>query len=311
MKPRISVVMSVYNAEKYVRDSIESILNQTYSDFEFIIIEDCSEDKTLEIIESYSDNRIKLIKKVRNKGFKGFVENLNIGLDESRGDFIARMDADDIASLDRFDKQVKFLNNNPSIFMVGSSMNLIDENNNFIKKKYALNNHSDIVNRFNIDNPMFHPTLMFRKTDIRYNDNYKGAEDFDFHLQHLSIKKKFANIDECLLNYRVLDDSLSRIDNKLINRIILEFSRDQFVMRKENKSELDYNLEKLVNYRTENLSLKEKIYILKIALKYNSSEYKDLLKIFNVKSLRLLIFENENIRNIASKFLLKRIQKIK
>ena len=124
----VSVVMSVYNAEKYLDLAIESILNQSFRDFEFIIIEDCSTDNSLEILKNYAekDSRIKIIQKTENKRMKGFIENLNIGLEEAKGKYIARMDADDISHPSRFDKQVVFLETHSDIFMVGSYINFIN-----------------------------------------------------------------------------------------------------------------------------------------------------------------------------------------
>ena len=106
-KDLISVVMSNYNTEEsYLRASIESILNQTYENFEFIIVDDCSTDNSIDVIESYSDKRIKLIK---NKENMGLTKSLNVAIKEAKGEFIARMDADDISLPQRFEKQVEFL----------------------------------------------------------------------------------------------------------------------------------------------------------------------------------------------------------
>ncbi len=109
--PYLSVVMSVYNGEKHLNEAIDSILSQTYENFEFIIIEDCSTDKTLEILKEFKekDNRIKIIQKEKNEGPKGFIKNLNLGLNMAQGKYIARMDADDISLPERFQKQVFFL----------------------------------------------------------------------------------------------------------------------------------------------------------------------------------------------------------
>jgi len=97
--PLVSVIMSVYNAEKFLNSAIESITNQTFTDFEFIIIEDCSTDNSLDILEEYAkkDSRIKIIKKEKNIGIKGFIENLNLGISIAKGKYIARMDQDDVS----------------------------------------------------------------------------------------------------------------------------------------------------------------------------------------------------------------------
>ena len=110
----ISVIMSVYNGEKYLVQAIDSILNQTYQNFEFIIIDDCSTDNSSHILQEYAqkDSRIKIIKKEKNIGIKGFIKNLNLGISLAKGKYIARMDADDISLPERFQKQVDFLENN-------------------------------------------------------------------------------------------------------------------------------------------------------------------------------------------------------
>ena len=111
---KVSVIMPVYNGEKFISQAIESILNQTFVDFEFIIINDGSNDKTEKIIAKYKDKRIKYFKFTKNKGL---VYSLNFCLKKSKGEFIARMDADDISMPDRFTKQVKFLDKNESVVM--------------------------------------------------------------------------------------------------------------------------------------------------------------------------------------------------
>src|SRR5690606_12236021 len=140
--PEISVVMSVYNEETYLRSAIESVLNQTFKDFEFIIFNDCSTDKTVDILKEFEakDNRIILFEKPINKGFKGFVENLNIGISKARGKYIARMDADDYCLPDRFEKQFNFLEENPEVFLTGSSMILMNEKSEDTGEMSALSN---------------------------------------------------------------------------------------------------------------------------------------------------------------------------
>ena len=115
--PKISVLMPVYNCELYVQEAIDSILNQTFIDFELLIIDDCSTDKTVEIINNYADKRIKLTTKPHNTGL---TNSLNYGLSIAQGQYIARMDGDDVSVLDRFEKQVKFLDTNPDIILCGT-----------------------------------------------------------------------------------------------------------------------------------------------------------------------------------------------
>lgn len=312
-KPSISVVMSVYNAEKYLKKAIESILNQTFSDFEFIVINDASTDSSLEIMNSFQDTRIKLINKPNNKGFKGFVENLNMGLDLSKGKYIARMDADDIARLDRFQIQYDFLEKNPEIFIVGSDLNLIDYNDNNIGYLKSFVQHQNIIKKFNSENALYHPVIFFRnETDIRYRDKFKACEDFDFYLQLLSDGKKFSNLNQPLLNYRILDNSISRSENGFSKRLLMEISKDFFVERtKKNKDyyeELDEQIVSKILSIDLNVSYKELKKGLAVALLYNSDYYNLIYKKIsqtNKLSFFYTIFLNKRFRKIYSKINLK------
>lgn len=232
--PEVSVVMSVYNEETYLRSAIESVLNQTFKDFEFIIINDCSTDKTVDILKEFEakDNRIILFEKPINKGFKGFVENLNIGISKARGKYIARMDADDYCLPDRFEKQFNFLEENPEVFLTGSSMILMNENDEEIGKMNALSQPDLIRKRTKIDNPIFHPTIMFRnEPDLIYRDKFYACEDFDFHLRKLSENRILHNIPQPLLKYRILESSISRKGNSFVKRLFLEQAKTFYNQR--------------------------------------------------------------------------------
>lgn len=215
--------MSVYNGEKYLRKCIDSILNQSFEGFEFIIVEDCSQDSTLEILKSYQDSRIKIIQKVENKGFKGFVENLNLGIIQAKGKYIARMDADDVAHPERLQKQYEFLEKNTDIFLVGTSANLIDEKNKNIGHFSAICREENLKKMMLKKNVIFHPTIMFRKEkNIFYRDKFWGCEDYDFYLRLYSENKKIVNLSDTLLDYRILNQSLSRAGNRFEKLIFLE-----------------------------------------------------------------------------------------
>ena len=125
VKGLVSVIMSNYNTpESYLREAIESVLNQTYADFELIIIDDCSTDNSLEIIREYKDERIVVLE---NKENMGITKSLNRGLSVARGEFVARMDADDICFPKRFEKQVQFLKENPGYIVCGAGAELIGD----------------------------------------------------------------------------------------------------------------------------------------------------------------------------------------
>ncbi len=242
--PTISVVMSVYNGQPFLAEAVESILKQTFSDFEFIIIEDKSTDDSLGILQRYceKDNRIILIKKDENKGVAGFIENLNIGLNHAKGTYVARLDADDISDPKRFEKQVKFLNENPGIFMVGSSLQCIDKNGTDGKVMRALTNTEDIYKQMPRNISMFHPVIMFRNNgSLRYRENMWFCEDYDLYLRMMTDGYKFANLDEPLLKYRILPKSVSRGGSQFIRWLFVENARLFYHQRKVRKSD-DYQL---------------------------------------------------------------------
>lgn len=208
---KISVLMPVYNCEVYVEKAINSILNQTYTNFEFIIIDDCSTDNTLKICQSFQDHRIIIITKNRNSGIS---ESLNYGLSIAKGKYIARMDGDDISVLSRFEKQIAFLESNTDIILCGTSYGLIREKVMFVLPE----THEEIKIKLLSANCIVHPSVMFRK-DILLVNNFiydlemEPAEDYDLWIR-LSRIGKLHNLQECLLKYRVHDSQVSVIRNE-------------------------------------------------------------------------------------------------
>lgn len=197
----LSVVMPTYNSEKYLEKSIDSILNQTFKDFEFIIIDDGSTDKTLKTIKKYKDPRIILI---QNKINKGIVYSLNKGIKLAKGKYIARMDADDISVKTRFSKQINFLENNPNISILGSWIKNFGNGNNTWK---TLKEHEEIRSRMLFESSIAHPSVIFRKDDLlknnfKYDKSFVHAEDFALWVK-ASEKVKVSNYQQILLKYRI------------------------------------------------------------------------------------------------------------
>lgn len=224
----VSVVMSVYNAEKYLKKAVDSILNQTFYDFEFIIIEDGSTDTSLQILEKFAekDPRIVLIRKEKNSGLKGFIGNLNLGLEKAQGKFIARMDADDIALPFRFEKQVQEMEKDPELFIIGSSMELIDENDSQISVKKAFATDREIKAAMYKNIALYHPTIMFRNDPaVRYRGKIYYCEDYDLYFRLMLQNRKMANIPEVLLKYRILTTSVSRKDKTFVRWMMVEKTR--------------------------------------------------------------------------------------
>ena len=202
--PKISVVMPVYNTkEEFLREAIESILNQTYSDFEFIIINDGSTNNAEDVILSYKDNRIVYIKQEN----QGIVGALNNGILAAKGEYIARMDSDDISLPYRFEKQVNFLDSNPQISILGTWFECFPQKR--IIKHPEIPKLTDFIKICCIG----HPTVMMRLADLKkYNllyDNRLKCEDYE--LWSRAIKYlNFYNLQEVLLKYRVHDSNSSK-----------------------------------------------------------------------------------------------------
>ena len=206
----LSVVMPVYNAEKYLREAIESVLNQTFREFEFIIIDDGSRDSSLAIINSYNDNRIKII--VNNEN-KGLVYSLNHAISIARGYYIARMDADDICDLDRFQKQFDFLERKANIDIIGTNINLLTESG--VSKVIRIVPEDMMrIRAFSIyHSPLMHPAVMGKREvfiENLYEEKMKGVEDY-YLWSKLLLKYRIYNLKEPLLTYRVLESSVSRV----------------------------------------------------------------------------------------------------
>ena len=226
MSNKISVLMPVYNKEKYLKESIESILNQTFTDFEFIILDDGSTDNSAEIVESYRDLRIKFYKSEK----KGIVKQLNFGISTAKTQIIARMDADDIAELNRFQEQFDYIQKNPEVSVVGSNVLLIDEKAKVIFKKVYPENHRDIEYAMPVENSMCHPTVMMRKEVFDnvglYKESHTNAEDYELFLNLLLHGRKFYNIQKLLLSYRAPVLRKSSIEVNQMNSIPYQLGTD-------------------------------------------------------------------------------------
>lgn len=205
--PKITVIMPVYNAEEYLREAIDSILSQTFTDFEFLIFNDGSTDRSAEIIQSYQDPRINLYDSSFNSGH---VAHLNQGINLAHGQYIARMDADDISHFKRFEKQVAFMDANPSVGVCGTWFDIIGQ------PKIAIEhpeNHDKIRLALLDYCALGHPTVfirtkIFRKYKIHYDKEFVPAEDY--HLWTILAEYcHLHNLQEVLLYYRVHDKQIS------------------------------------------------------------------------------------------------------
>lgn len=240
--PKISVLMSVYNGEKYLREAIVSILNQTFGDFEFIIINDASTDSSGLIIDSYLDARIKCI---NNEINLGLTKSLNKGIDTAKGEYIARMDADDLSHPERFAKQLYFLHKNSDVTICGTQINELgkmDQVSNFPLT------HNEIKVELLSTNPLAHPTVIWRKKDFddngfKYDEAYRTSQDYELWSRVL-YKLKAANLKENLLQYRVHNKqvSVNQANYQTDNAIKIKVTQLNFLNIHPTEEELGFHL---------------------------------------------------------------------
>lgn len=212
--PKISVILPVYNEEKYLDESIQSILNQIFKDFEFIIINDCSKDNSKNIIEKYKkrDKRIIFINNNKNMGCS---ESLNIGLKKAGGKYIACFCADDISAKQRLEIQYNYLENNQNIFLVGTSAIYINENGKEIRRFRKYNDYKMLAWRLRRSCGLIFPSIMFRNGGGNFFDkNFGGATDYDFFLNLLRKGKNLTNLPQFLIKYRVHKGAMSVYNKK-------------------------------------------------------------------------------------------------
>lgn len=232
--PLVSVLMPVYNGEAYIRETIDSILAQTFRDFEFIIVNDGSTDDTELIIDSYRDQRIRYYRNSRNKGL---INTLNLGIQLSRGEYIARIDADDIADEGRLKKQLEFLLHHPDHGMCGTFYKVINEKGEVIDKVELPTSDSEANTFLGFGNCFCHSSIMIKASlirELRYRDEYQVCEDYDLWYR-AARKTKVSNLPVFATRYRVHGKNVSLVkkdkqDRKvaLINRNFLEDKRIPF-----------------------------------------------------------------------------------
>jgi glycosyltransferase involved in cell wall biosynthesis len=210
--PRISVVMAVHNCEPYLQAAVESILNQTSRDFEFIIIDDGSSDGSIAILEKYAacDQRIRLV----SRGNLGLTKSLNEGLALAKGEYIARMDADDISLPERFARQVDFLDSNPGHVAIGANVMMTDGELRPLRLRPQPRTHREICRELLLGNggAMTHPVIIFRRAAAEkvggYDERFVVAQDLDL-LIRLSEIGLLENLGEVLLYWRQHDESVN------------------------------------------------------------------------------------------------------
>ena len=225
MNPKVTVLMPAYNAGKYIAEAIRSVLGQSFTDFELLIVDDGSSDNTLGVIHSFADPRIRLI--IQEK--KGISQALNTGLAAARGLYIARFDADDICFPQRLARQVVFLDGHPAYLVTGSDAEYISENGeflfNFSCKGHA---HREILENLYQYCPFIHSAVMYRKEAILRAGGYSAhAHNFEDYLLWVQLLKwgKCNNLPEPLIKVRINPASVT-IDEKWRGRRFRQLKQD-------------------------------------------------------------------------------------
>lgn len=208
--PKVTVLMAVYNGERFLREAIESILYQSYKDFEFLIINDGSTDNSRNIILSYNDSRIRLIDNNKNLGL---TQSLNIGLKLAEGKYIARQDADDISDPERIEKQVSYLENHQEVALLGSWYKEINEEGKIINKSKLPCDHTEICWYLWFFCPFVHSAVMLRKLMVIekvgfYNESFVYAQDRELWFRICRVLPA-ANLDEYLIKLRINPHSMT------------------------------------------------------------------------------------------------------
>lgn len=203
--PLVTVILPAYNCEKYISGAVTSLLEQVYDNFELLVVNDGSTDNTATILSSITDQRLRLI---HNDGNKGLIYSLNRAIDEAKGEYIARMDADDIATNDRIEKQVHWLLHHPQTAAVGCFIHIIDEAGNG-RKEWTLDRTTATATRIKSvmprENCLAHPTMMLRAEILKrykYSEDQKNIEDYDLWLRMLADGLIIDKVPQALLYYR-------------------------------------------------------------------------------------------------------------
>lgn len=240
--PKVSVLMPAYNSEKYIGEAIESILNQTFTDFEFVIINDGSTDNTAKIVRKYA-KKDKRIKFVDNKKNRGLIAVLNEGIDLCCAEYIARMDSDDISLPTRLEKQVKYMNEHLECGVLGTYFKVFGNRSSEIMFPIYVK-IMDLLK----GNCVGHPTAMIRKSvieqyDFRYDADYNYSEDYELWSRMIMVTE-IRNLPEVLLRYRWHNNNISvehvqkqdelakKIKQNLINKITDDSITQQILLNK-------------------------------------------------------------------------------
>jgi len=281
-KPTITVLMTVYNGEKYLSEAIESILSQTYRNFEFLIIDDCSTDESANIIHSFSDERIIYQK---NRTNIGQTKSLNKGIKLANGEYIARIDQDDESNNTRLEKQLSFMKKN-NCHVVGSWFNVIDSTGELMYRNKLPIEPQDIINLMTWSNPIAHSSVMMKKDELlslnSYPEHYTHGMDMALWIKFVQNNYKIMNIPEYLINWRQHNQSSSKNSNNLILRLCEEIEL----------LNISKNLNADNKYKKINLAFTYYTYIFLFFAKIRSKTFhvKSFFRIINLRDFIYFLF---------------------
>ncbi|MHD0317363.1 glycosyltransferase family 2 protein [Fusobacterium sp. THCT1E2] len=314
----VSIVMPVFNGEKYLKEAIESILEQTYTDFEFLIINDGSTDNSLNIIKEYQniDKRICLINNEKNKGI---VYSLNKGLLESKGKYILRMDCDDISFFNRLERQILFMEKNRHIGISGTWVK-INKNGKYREYKNKIK-FSAIKAGLIFNNMLVHPTFIirkefFKKYDLSYNKEFNGCEDYGILIDGI----KYFQIEilpEVLFEYRINEIGITQVLNKKLKekyinlkRIYIKILQNIFEEQDLTEKDLKIHFEFTNNVSNFNFSLIElRKYLNKLTKANKNKKYlssKELLYAIGKRWIKLGIKNKQILKKSFFEYLISK-----
>lgn len=202
---KVSVIMASYNGEKYISDAIQSLLDQTFQDWELVVCDDCSTDNTYQILKGYAEKYPDKFQVLHNEKNLRLAASLNRCIEYTRGEYIARMDDDDVSLPERFAKEVAYLDTHPDVSFVSANIKLFDEDGIWGIRKCSVELNPRNIYRYH---PIVHPTVMIRKKDLVEVGGYtvsaltSRTEDYDLWCKLMHANKKAYNLDEIVLNYR-------------------------------------------------------------------------------------------------------------
>lgn len=295
----VSIILPIYNSEMFLRDSIYSIINQTYTNIEIVVIDDSDNNKSFQIIERIEDKRIIYFKGNR----AGLAKALNLGINKSNGKYIARMDSDDVSEFNRIEEQVRFLESTNSD-ICGCNVLIINENgettDSFVSPKI-----NEIFPAYLVSYvPFYHGSILIKKdfltkNNIKYSSKYL-AEDKILYIDFYNFGAKFGNVDKFLYKYRILKNSLF---NKKYKLLVKELKQTNLLFIKKNikkiKEDFFFNIKLYPSFSEKDKEILVKFYLNCFFKTFNPF----FLKIFKIGKKRYLLIYS--LKYLFNFFLLK------